>query len=471
MKTGTTTKLIAAMLAVAMAIAAFAFIPRANGEGMQTAYAADGDLRVHFIDCGQADACYIEFPDGKSMLIDTGDRSSDSYGNVIEYLDDQGVQTLDWLILTHSDADHIGGATHVLEEYEVKTIYRPHQACAPEEGDDGATDTAYEGSEEDGTGFYAEIADNNIKTTATYQKAIAAAYAETYTENGRSVPAEVYVTNPFNERINHIAGESFEYTFDFYSPVHVEDYDDSNDFSPVMVLSYEGRDFVLTGDAEKDNEADFVELVRNSDVGSYGGRYDKFIRNEFTADVIKMGHHGSSTSSGEDFLEIMTANEQKRPNIFTIFSCGDGNSYGHPHKETLQRLMDMGFSAERIERTDLNGDIVFGVSASGALALSEETPDVTNEAKLTTGNGNDKRPQETIKDNGVKPDETIDDLPDARQSNGNMPDLFDPATWARSPAEWHILQWVVIVVAVLAVIAVIAVAVMGTKKRKRKRRK
>ena len=369
MKAKITSYIAVLALVVAMAVSAAAFVAM-PAQSVVTAYAADGEMRVHFIDCGQADACYIEFPDGKSMLIDTGDNSKSSYGNVIEYLDDQGVQTLDWLILTHSDADHIGGATHVLEEYEVKTIYRPHQACAPEEGDDGATDPAYEGSEEDGTGFYAEIADKNIKTTATYQKAIAAAYAETYTENGQKKNATVYVTNPFNDKINCIEGESFDYSLNFYSPIDVTELSDNNDFSPIMVLSYASRDFVLTGDAEEQNEEDFVRFIRDEvpDIED-NGRYDKFRRSEFTADVIKMGHHGSSTSSGEDFLEIMTANAEKRPNVFTIFSCGDGNSYGHPHAETLKRLMDMGFSAERIERTDLNGDIVFGVSAEGALAL------------------------------------------------------------------------------------------------------
>lgn len=455
-------------LAAALVIGAAAFVA-APVQSVVTAYAADGSMQVHFIDCGQADACFIDLPDGKNILIDTGDNSSSSWGNVVDYLDGLGVSTIDYMILTHSDADHIGGATHILEEYEVKTIYRPAQACSPERGNEYCTDPAYSLSAADGTGFYADPVAYKDKSYKTYSDTISAVYAETYTENGQKKNATVYVTNPFNDKINSIEGESFDYSLNFYSPIDVTELSDNNDFSPIMVLSYASRDFVLTGDAEEQNEEDFVRFVRDEvpDIED-NGRYDKFRRSEFTADVIKMGHHGSSTSSGEDFLEIMTANAEKRPNIFTVFSCGDGNSYGHPHVETLKRLMDMGFSAERIERTDLNGSIVFGVSAEGALALREERSDVTIEQKLTTGSGNKNRPQETVQDNNVRPDESIDDLPDvATGTNGDMPDLFDPKSWARNPAEWHPLQWVIVAVILVVVVAAIAVAINKAKKKRK----
>ncbi len=460
-----------ALLCAAIVFGAAAVFTAVRTDGGITAYASDGEMRVHFIDCGQADACFIELPDGKNILIDTGDNSRSSWESVIGYLDGQGVATIDYMIITHSDADHIGGATHVLEEYEVRTIYRPAYACSPESGNEYCTDPAYEMSAEDGTGFYVDSVAYKKESYKTYSETIAAIYDETYTDGSETRHSTVYVTNPFNDKINTIKGEGYDYTLGFYSPIDVESYTDSNDFSPIMVLSYASRDFVLTGDAEKDNEADFVTYVRDeAQLGDYGGRYDKFIKSEFTADVIKMGHHGSSTSSGKDFLEIMTANAEKRPNVFTIFSCGDGNSYGHPHAETLQRLMDMGFSAERIERTDLNGDIVFGVSAQGALALREENSDVSVTDKLTTGSGNSSRPQQTIKDNDKDPSEAIDALPDSAPAQSGIPDLFDPDTWARSPAEWHPLQWAIVIAAVVLIVAVIAVAVYRGSKKKRGRR-
>lgn len=467
MKAKITSYIAVLALVVAMAVSAAAFVA-APAQSVVTAYAADGSMQVHFIDCGQADACFIDLPDGKNILIDTGHTSSSSWKSVVDYLDGLGVSTIDYMILTHSDADHIGGATHILEEYEVKTIYRPAQACSRESGNEYCTDPAYSLSAADGTGFYADPVAYKDKSFKTYSDTISAVYAETYTENGQKKNATVYVTNPFNDKINSIEGESFDYSLNFYSPIDVTELSDNNDFSPIMVLSYASRDFVLTGDAEKQNEEDFVRFVRDeAQLGDYGGRYDKFIKSEFTADVIKMGHHGSSTSSGEDFLEIMTANAEKRPNVFTIFSCGDGNSYGHPHVETLKRLMDMGFSAERIERTDLNGDIVFGVSAEGALALREERSDVTIEQKLTTGSGNSSRPQETIKDNDKDPSEAIDALPDSAPAQSGIPDLFDPKSWARNPAEWHPLQWVIVAVILVVVVAAIAVAINKAKKKRK----
>ena len=495
MRTRSLRYITAALAAAVLLLTAAVLIPTGGSRPAErNAFAADGgEMRVHFIDCGQADACFIQLPDGKSMLIDTGENKRDSYGAVIDYL---GVTTIDYLILTHSDADHVGGATHVLEEYEFKTIYRPAYACSPESGNEYCKDPAYEMSAEDGTGFYVDDVAYKKESYKTYSNVITAVYEETYTENGETHKAEVYVTNPYNSEINHIEGEGAEYTFDFYSPIDVASYSDSNDFSPIMVLSYASRDFVMTGDAEKDNEADFVDYINNTArEGDYDGHFDRFLDGSFTADVIKMGHHGSRTSSSEGLLEIMTSNPAKRANIFTIFSCGVDNKYGHPHAKTLKRLMDMGFSAERIERTDLNGNIAFGVTADGTLTLGEEKTDVTIEQKLTTGS-TDSRPQTTIADNEVDPDEAVDDLPDTRPEppeeetpdpgeetpgeeipdtepgvvdpGEEMPDLFDPDTWARSPAEWHILQWVVIAVAVIVIIIVIAViAVRAGKKKKR----
>lgn len=453
------------VLAAAMLIAPIAIAGVSGGTQTIEVSAASGEMRVHFIDCGQADACYIELPDGKSILVDAGENSSESYTAVIDYLDDLGVKTIDWFILTHSDSDHVGGADEVLESFEIKTIYRPHQEAT------GTSSNPYEDPAAELSGKYGFYDEVQEKATRVYADALEAAYAETYSENGTTKKAEVYVTNPFDSEINHIEGEAFDYTFDFYSPINVSEYSDSNDYSPIMVLSYASREFVLTGDAEKENEADFVSLVQTASVGDYEGRYDKFIKNEFTADVIKMGHHGSSTSSGEDFLEVMTANAAKRPNIFTIFSCGEENKHGHPHVETLERLMDMGFSAERIERTDLNGNIVFGVTADGALSMSEEKSDVTVAQKLTTGE-TETRPQVTVEDNDVDPDETIDDLPDTGgtgDKTDQTPEILNPEIWMRSPLEWDALQWVIVIIAVIVLIVIIVVSVTRSKKRRRKR--
>ena len=286
---------------------------------------------------------------------------------------------------------------------------------------------------------------------------------------------EVYVIDPDNDEINHIGGsvtvegETMEYTFDFYSPLDPP-YSDNNDYSPIMVLSYAGRDIVLSGDAEARNEAEFVEKVTETDTDE---RYDRFRTGDFTADVIKLGHHGSSTSSSEAYLDIMCSNVNARCNTYTVFSCNDrsyGNDYGHPTAITLQRIMDMEFSPERIERTDLSGNIRFDVGADGALMCTEETPGVTALSRLVSGE-NEKNPETQIADNGVRPTEpngsvaTDDDDPTTAPGNPLL-DLWNGLTDTQ-----RTIAIVVVIIVVIVILAIlIAAAVHKNKKRKKRRR-
>lgn len=317
-----------------------------------------------------------------------------------------------------------------------------------------------------------DVPKNNMQDTATYRNALSTVYEMT---------DEVYVIDPDNDEINHIGGsvtvegETMEYTFDFYSPLDPP-YSDNNDYSPIMVLSYAGRDIVLSGDAEARNEAEFVEKVTETDTDE---RYDRFRTGDFTADVIKLGHHGSSTSSSEAYLDIMCSNVNARCNTYTVFSCNDrsyGNDYGHPTAITLQRIMDMEFSPERIERTDLSGNIRFDVGADGALMCTEETPGVTALSRLVSGE-NEKNPETQIADNGVRPTEpngsvatdpppsTDDDDPTTAPGNPLL-DLWNGLTDTQ-----RTIAIVVVIIVVIVILAIlIAVAVHKNKKRKKRRR-
>ena len=87
--------------------------------------------------------------------------------------------------------------------------------------------------------------------------------------------------------------------------------------------------------------------------------------------AIKLGHHGSRTSSSEDYLETMTT-AASRKDVRIIISCGKDNKYGHPHAEVMERLEKMGFSDDNILRTDINGSIAMSIKfdeASGEYAL------------------------------------------------------------------------------------------------------
>jgi len=125
--------------------------------------------------------------------------------------------------------------------------------------------------------------------------------------------------------------ESEELRVEFIAPV-ADSYKNLNNSSAVMLLSYGGRRFVFMGDAETEAERDIMDNTSNLNV-----------------DWIKLGHHGSGTSSGDEFLRWLSPS-------FAVISVGKGNDYHHPAKNTLKKLRDQGI---QIWRTDEDGAVVF----------------------------------------------------------------------------------------------------------------
>lgn len=338
-------KFLLSLIGIAFALCAFN-IP------LKTVKADDvviiGDLTVHFIDVGQGDSCFIELPDGRTMLIDAGKKE---YGKTVEsYInenikDDNGnaISFIDFVIFTHSDADHIGGMSYVLGKFDAGIVYRSNEECKFSKNGVTCSDSALSGKENRNR-FWGDK--HGEKTTIAYHEAIERAY---------EVADEVIVTNPSDDSQNEIVSTSEKYyTINFYSPLSPR-YTDLNNHSPIIVIEYRGRRIVLSGDAEEQNEAEFVQKVKEGE-----GRYSVF-DSGFCADVIKLGHHGSKTSSSKDYLGIMT-NQSGRKSTLVVISCGKGNTYGHPHEEVLERLLEMGFNEDRILRTDLLGDVVVTIA-------------------------------------------------------------------------------------------------------------
>lgn len=111
-------------------------------------------------------------------------------------------------------------------------------------------------------------------------------------------------------------------------------YTSLNDYSIVVRVDYGGTSFMFTGDAEEVSEKEMLS---------------EHHKTEFTCDVLKVGHHGSTTSSSIDFIKAVNP-------LVAVISCGTGNSYGHPHRETINTLTNAGID---IYRTDQMGNIVF----------------------------------------------------------------------------------------------------------------
>ena len=235
------------------------------------------ELKVHFLDVGQGDSCFIELPNKETMLIDAGESE---YGDsIVTYIYGQGYDTLDYVVATHPHADHIGGMADVLNTFNIKNFYA--------------------------TSF--------TTTTQTYEHMLDAV------ENSGAAVHEVMAGS--------VILDEPELLVEVVAPKTLSD--DSNNSSVVIKLTYGENKFLFTGDAEKSEEDDIWTNIK--------------------CDVLKVGHHGSATSSSANFLK-------KVDPTYAVISCGMGNKYGHPTDEVLERL-----NSRNIEvfRTDLQGTIVF----------------------------------------------------------------------------------------------------------------
>lgn len=245
---------------------------------------AQGELAVHFIDVGQADCILIQAPE-QNVLIDAGDRG---VGEEIEaYLRAQNVSRIDLLIATHPHADHIGSMDYIVSHFDIGKI------------------------------LFGEVPDDILPTSKTYENLL-----DAISDKGMRITK----ANPGDE---YTLGGGAKLTV--LAPLKA--YDDLNNTSVVTRLDFAQTSYIFTGDAETESEKDILK---------------KYPHAQLQADVLKLGHHGSSTSSSRGFLEAVS------PQI-AIASCGTDNSYGHPHKETLQKLSKMGIT---LYRTDMDGTIV-----------------------------------------------------------------------------------------------------------------
>ena len=180
---------------------------------------------------------------------------------------------------------------------------------------------------------------------------------ERYTEFFISALSEPNCNITLNIGKYEIRGQ--DYTFTFYCLSQEEwdsrslktkaGYSDAtqiNAVSPIGILEYAGRRLVFTGDSNESNEEYYCETYPYVD-----------------CDVLKVAHHGSNGSSSDDFLQHVKCE-------YAVISVGDGNSYGHPEQETLDRLKANGI--QKTHRTDKCGNVVLTVSHTGEMAFSCE---------------------------------------------------------------------------------------------------
>ena len=239
----------------------------------------DAAFQMHFIDVGQALSVLVEC-DGQFMLYDGGNVDDGSL--VVSYLQNQGVEQLEYVFCSHAHEDHVGGLAAALAYFPAYHVYSP-------------------------------VTDASTKCFQDFVK---------YTQQ-QGLQVEV----PAVGTMWPLGGA----TVTMLGPV--AQYSDTNDTSLVLRIDYGSTSFLLTGDMEKTAETDLVNSGAN-----------------LRADVLQVGHHGSSTSTSYLFLNAVLPE-------MGVISCGVNNKYGHPHEETLSILRDAGVD---VYRTDLQGTITIG---------------------------------------------------------------------------------------------------------------
>ena len=277
---------------------------------------ATGDYKVHFIDVGQGDSTLIQLPDNKTMLIDTGDPSAKNA--LVRYIDALNIKTIDYFILTHTDNDHVGNASTIFELYEIKNFYLPKCYSNYEKNNNKIENSSYK-----------------IVTTKVWENTIKSAYNETGLVMKRN-SADVEIT-----------GE--KYSFVFYGPSE-DIYTDVNDYSPIIIANICEIKYAFTGDSTTRTEEEFITNYQ-ADIDSTPTLFD--------CNILKVGHHGSDTSTSQEFLGVI------KPEV-AIISCGKDNKYGHPMASVVNRLES---SNVTIHRTDEEGSIVF--SSNDTIPVSQ----------------------------------------------------------------------------------------------------
>jgi competence protein ComEC len=259
----------------------------------------NGSLEIHAIDVGQGDAFAIRSPHGRWFMVDTGpatERFDAGRTIVAPYLLDRGARRIETIILTHPHADHIGGVRSLWQMFDTGPIFDPAIATAQP--------------------YYLDV------LTAARQQRLSWFAARA----GREIRFD-------------------DLTIQILAPADslLDDVTDPNDLSVVLRLVYGDFAALFLGDAPR--------AVENRLVAAHGTRIE--------SDLLKVGHHGSRTSTGDSLLQTV------RPRL-ALVSVGRRNRYGHPNPAVLQRLEQYGV---RVIRTDLRGSTIVRARPDGSMQL------------------------------------------------------------------------------------------------------
>lgn len=274
----------------------------------------DVEFEAHFVDVGQGDAILLKFPGDVEVMIDGGTTSSglaDYRTELVGYLNDViSDNTIEYMIVTHPDTDHYNMLEAVMDAFVVEEIY--YNDC-----DKNTTYTKFQErvAEELGDAGMAIDADGETYTVLDTEGYSVTVYAPGY------------------DRFN--TGDMSEF-----------DAEESNGMSPFVVVETLNRTLLFTGDATTETEEWFMSVYNSA----------------LDVDFVKIGHHGSDTSTSQEFLDFINPE-------YCVIMCDDGSAYEHPSATVMNRLFDKGVVTYRTNR---HGNIVLYIGADGDMAFGVE---------------------------------------------------------------------------------------------------
>jgi len=273
-----------------------------------------GNLTIYVLNVSQADSIFIITPGNKTILIDSGSAMKpNSSDRVVEFLKEKNISRIDYLVASHYHEDHIGGMEKIFAAVEIGKVY-DNRNCA------------------------------NI-STRTAEKFIAL----------RSMADAVVVTGTTDIPLDSCLSENR-----LIFPLSGSCSDDENENSILLHMAYGNTSFLFTGDCGADCESALLQQGIS-----------------LHSDFLKIGHHGSSTSSSDRFLDAVGAGYYV---ISVDKTRSVTDSYFHPRAGTLENIYQHSGSATF--RTDLNGDIK-AVSNGGAITIFPEQS--ANECDIFSG--------------------------------------------------------------------------------------
>ena len=255
------------------------------------------DIQINFVDVGQGDSTFIITPKNKTILIDGGGSNTGSFdvgeNTLLPYILDKGYNKIDLMIISHFDSDHVGGLLTILEEIKVEKILIAKQ----------------EEQSENYKRFLNIVKEKNIPVIIGKEG------------DKINIEKDLYLDILFPE------SEQIEENV-------------INNNSLVFNMHYNNFSMLFTGDIEEIAEKRIIEITNKS---------------RLKADIIKIPHHGSKTSSTRELLERVL------PKI-ALIGVGKDNLFGHPSSETIDKLDELEI---KTYRTDINGEIMINVNKSG----------------------------------------------------------------------------------------------------------